>query len=247
MDVISLLTPSSMFHVHTSRCGHAFEGVSDEEIIQAALSLGADKIFFTDHAPFPEDPFGNRMKISQLEEYIGTLCKLKRKYKGLITVFTGLEIEYLPSYDDYYKELKSIPGLDLLVLGQHFFENEDGSMVFSNSETEWCGCSKAVINGCKTGYFDVIAHPTRQFRLIRKKHLLSEQLKIIREIHDVSVDCSVPLEYNLSCMETEFYDRPELWDLIDEFKSDVIVGLDAHDLESLKSRYIIQQNLFQFT
>lgn len=247
MDVISLWTPKSIFHVHTSRCGHAFKNISDNEIINFAISLGADKIFFTDHAPFPEDLFGNRMKMSQLDEYIDTLSDLKVRFSHFIKVYVGLEIEYLPSYDDYYKELKSIPGLDLLVLGQHFFEDEDGSMVFSNSEMEWYGCSKAVINGCKTGYFDVIAHPTRQFRLIRKKHLLSEQLKIIREIHDVSVDCSVPLEYNLSCMETEFYDRPELWDLIDEFKSDVIVGLDAHDLESLKSRYIIQQNLFQFT
>jgi histidinol-phosphatase (PHP family) len=53
--------------VHTYRCGHA-ENVSDEEYIKKAISLGASGIWFTDHAPFPGDPFGNRMKYSELDE-----------------------------------------------------------------------------------------------------------------------------------------------------------------------------------
>ena len=50
-----------MFHVHTYRCKHAFNGISDEDVIEMAISLGKDSIYFTDHAPFPENPFGNRM------------------------------------------------------------------------------------------------------------------------------------------------------------------------------------------
>ena len=50
-----------LFHVHTFRCKHA-EMVPDEEYIKKSIDLGATDIWFTDHAPFPGNPFGGRMK-----------------------------------------------------------------------------------------------------------------------------------------------------------------------------------------
>lgn len=47
---------TDIFHVHTYRCGHA-EEVGDEEYVIKAIELGATGIWFTDHAPFPGDPF----------------------------------------------------------------------------------------------------------------------------------------------------------------------------------------------
>ena len=67
---------SDIFHVHTFRCGHA-EDISDKKYIEKAIELGATGIWFTDHAPFPGDPFGNRMKYSELEEYVSTLLRYK--------------------------------------------------------------------------------------------------------------------------------------------------------------------------
>ncbi len=55
------LTNRSLFHVHTFQCGHA-EHVPDEAYILRAIDMGADSIWFADHAPFPGNPFGNRMK-----------------------------------------------------------------------------------------------------------------------------------------------------------------------------------------
>ena len=48
------------FHVHTYRCGHA-ENISDETYVKKAIELGVKSIWFTDHAPFPDNPFGARM------------------------------------------------------------------------------------------------------------------------------------------------------------------------------------------
>lgn len=45
-----------VFHVHTYRCGHASKDM-DEMYVKRVLSMGADSITFTDHAPFPGDPF----------------------------------------------------------------------------------------------------------------------------------------------------------------------------------------------
>ena len=65
-----------IFHVHTYRCRHASDE-SDEKLIQCAISLGAKKIVFTDHVPFPENPFRNRMEIEEIGEYLETLSALK--------------------------------------------------------------------------------------------------------------------------------------------------------------------------
>lgn len=51
---------NEVFHVHMKRCGH--EGnYDDREYVETAIALGATRIVFTDHAPFPGDPLGNRM------------------------------------------------------------------------------------------------------------------------------------------------------------------------------------------
>lgn len=92
----------TVFHVHTFRCGHA-EKVPDECYVIRALEMNAGDIWFTDHAPFPGNPFGNRMKIEQLPEYLETLTTLKEKYAERIRVHIGLEIEFFEGYAEYYR------------------------------------------------------------------------------------------------------------------------------------------------
>ena len=98
------MNDKTLFHVHTFRCGHA-ENVPDEAYIEKAVEIGASDIWFTDHAPFPGNPFRNRMTIECLPEYISTLLALKERYSNLLTVHIGIEIEYLPSFDKsgYYR------------------------------------------------------------------------------------------------------------------------------------------------
>lgn len=122
-----------IFHVHTYRCKHAGDE-RDDQYIENAIRLGAKRIVFTDHAPFPGNPFGNRMGIEELSDYINSLCRLKEEYKDMIKILCGLEIEYLPSYNDYYHEIRHISGMDLLIIGQHFFEHNPGQYSFSDSD-----------------------------------------------------------------------------------------------------------------
>ena len=112
----------NIFHVHTYRCGHA-EVIPDEAYVKKAIELGAAEIWFTDHAPFPGNPFGSRMAYDQLEEYLTTLYNLKQKYTD-IDIHIGLETEYFPHFDNegYYKHLRSVPEIEMLLLGQHMAE-----------------------------------------------------------------------------------------------------------------------------
>ena len=151
-----------LFHVHTWRCGHASDE-QDEAYIRKAVAMGAKYIIFTDHAPFPGNPFTNRMPYEQLDSYLASLKYLKEKYRHKITVKTGLEIEYLPSFRDYYEELRANKEIDMLMLGQHHYEESRGQYFFHDSEMAYFGLGNAKLKGMNTGLFDVVAHPDRIF------------------------------------------------------------------------------------
>ncbi len=235
---------SNIFHIHTYRCGHA-ENVSDEAYIKKAIELGASTIIFTDHAPFPGNLFGNRMRYEQLPEYIDTLQKLKQQYKNIIDVRIGLEMEYLPGFQSYYEELAADSRLDLLMLGQHFYEIKQGEYSFSfpdMKEMEYAGCLNAIMQGIETGLFQVVAHPDRSFRYKGNWDLDCE--RISKEFFACVLNYPVMLERNISSMNTKNYYRNEFWQLMPE-RIDTIVGLDAHSIYEMEERYQLQLSMQQ--
>jgi len=228
-----ILKQYGIFHVHTNRCGHA-ENISDEEYIKKAIDMSAKDIWFTDHAPFPGDPFGNRMKYSQLDEYISTLESLKCMYKDKITVHIGLEIEYFPSFDAYYKELLKVKEIEILLLGQHMYELNDGRFNFElcdeeRQEKEMEGITQSLVQGINTGYFSVCAHPDRTFRY--QKEWNNEVSKNAKMIIKAAYDKNVILEKNIGLRKKMLY-RKEFWKMTD-FSKPVVVGVDAHNVNDL--------------
>ena len=222
------------FHVHTSRCKHA-SGDTDDDYTEAALKLGASKIVFTDHCPFPENPFTNRMDMEQLPEYIHSLKLLKMKYEKFIDVQIGLETEFLPSFRTYYEKLVEMDGLDLLILGQHFYEVEPDVYSFSmeDKHNEYIGLAKATLQGINSGYFSVVAHPDRIFR--RKTGWDDTMAGISKEIIDEAKEVGIPLEINVSSIRRRLY-KQEFWDLVPP-KVKIIKGIDAHSVAELNEGF----------
>ena len=118
------------FHVHTARCGHASSD-TEEDYIKYAIKNGMRMITFTDHIPFPGDPFTGRMKMSELDGYIYVIDQLKEKYKKQIEVYTGFEVEYIPEYLSYYREVRK--KVDIMILGQHHAKMENGCYTFERN------------------------------------------------------------------------------------------------------------------
>ncbi len=226
-----------LFHIHTFRCGHAsYE--ADERYVLKAIELGANKITFTDHSPFPGNPFGNRMDIERLDEYLSSLWSLKEKYKSQIEVEVGLEVEWLPSFDSFYRELKANPKIQVMLLGQHFFEHENGEPSFMDEgeekKKETAGCMDAMTKALDTGLFDAIAHPDRCFR--RRKSWTSDMESFSAKLIDKAALKGVPLELNLSSYKhrRSKYFWKEFWALAEERGAKTIVGLDAHSTEEMQ-------------
>lgn len=220
-----------IFHVHTYRCTHASED-SDEAYVLAAISLGAKSIVFTDHAPFPDDLFGNRMRSVQLQEYISSLKSLKSRFKTSIDVRIGLEIEFLPSYLPYYFVLKDNADIDILMIGQHFFEIRKGyySFALPDRSKEYQGLSEAICAGIETGLFNTVAHPDRIFRHQGEEWTV-EMSKLSEKIINLARERNVLLEKNFCSMQQHSYYRAEFWEKISD--EEIIYGCDAHNVKEL--------------
>ena len=200
---------------------------------------------FTDHAPFPGNSFNYRMATEELKEYVGTLKVLQQQYKGMIEIKVGLEIEYIPTYIDYYRELKEKWKLGILLLGQHFSLLADGSYTFDleNKSDEAHYLAEGIVAGMESGLFDVVAHPDQIFR--RKKQWDFESVELSRQIKECAEHTGVVLEKNISNMfekkRKHLYWREFWMDLPKEVK--VIYGVDAHSVDELEKNYRIQQDL----
>lgn len=244
-----MLYNNGVFHVHTWRCGHA-EKIPDEFYIKRALELGANQIVFTDHAPFPENPFGNRMKMEELQEYITTLRQLKMQYEKEINVVVGLEIEYLPSYQSYIEDLHLNDNIEFLLLGQHLYEDKNGEWSFHNPDknNEWMYIFEAQMEAVSTGLFDGVAHPDRIFRQCGEWN--DKMVDVSKKFIDIAISANrIPLEKNISSYRSgkhiEFCSyRPEFWNLLPG-DYPILVGCDAHRIEEVclsDEKYVMSQH-----
>ncbi len=223
------------FHIHTWRCGHA-QMVSEEAYIRRAILRGGKTITFCDHAPFPGDPFAGRMLMEQLPEYIATLKRLRQKYKRWIQIKIGLEIEYLPEYADYYRQLHESKNFDVLALGQHFYQAAPG--VYSLG-LEPCvakanharQCASALVEGMATGYFNVVAHPDRIF--VYEKDFGKEQERVAQRVIAAAEMFGVSLEKSATTKMRSW--NPRFWHMVPRSVK-IIHGLDAHHLKDLKRK-----------
>ncbi len=148
------------YHTHTSRCKHASGSAKD--YLLNAIEKNISILGFSDHAPFKDELYESRMDFCELEEYINDVTTLKKEYSNKIDIKCGLEIEYIPSKNWYYKELLNNYDIDYLVLGQHFFTDSNGN--FTNTyllkdSSKYIEYAKVAIKGMETGFFKFLAHP----------------------------------------------------------------------------------------
>ena len=225
---------NEIFHIHTWRCKHASMD-EDYRYIESAIKLGAKRIVFTDHCPFPGNPFGLRMDIGQLPAYIKTMKELKKHYAANIEVLVGLEIEYLPSFESFYKELSDSKELDLLMLGQHFYEKENGDWSFHDSDKseEYIGLCKALIQGAETGMFDVIAHPDRSFRNCKEWN--SGLMHASYDVAMAAAKNGVILEKNLASINRKRQYWPPFW--VRTGDAAIMEGYDAHSVAEMEEMW----------
>ena len=226
------------YHTHCARCRHAFG--TEEDYVEKALEYNLDILGFSDHLPFPGDVFGMRMPYSELEEYIVTVLKLKESYKNKLEILCGFEGEYLKGKEYYYDSLLKEKRCDYLIMGQHFYEDSYNNMInvynIDNSE-QYIEYANYSIQGMKSGYFSVFAHPDIIFvNNIAWDDNCSHASDMIIE---AAAGNNIILEYNANgyrrglheFVDGERYQYPHIqfWRKAVEAKIPVIIGSDCHE------------------
>lgn len=219
-------------HTHTPRCHHA-EG-SEKEYVEAALRAGLQTLGFSDHTPyfFPGDYYSRmRMYPEELSDYAQTVRALQKEYDGRIEIPLGVEVEYYPSLFPQLLPYLRDAGIEYMLLGQHWNQDEMG-LPYNGRPTEeeavleqYCN---QVIDAIHTGLFTYVAHPDLLNFVgapgIYRKHMT----RLCRE----AKACGIPLEINLlGVNEGRHYPHPLMWELAAEAGCCVVIGSDAHKPE----------------
>ena len=231
-------------HTHTSRCGHATG--TDEEYVKNAIKAGFKVLGFSDHAFFPNVVHkGMRGNYEELDDYISSVLKLKKKYHKKIDIKLGFEIEYQENYYGFYRYLLQEKGFDFLILGQHVTYSMEGKPNFYfNGKDDIEGIRRYkddLIKGMETGLFLYVCHPDLFMSHVTK--ITPEIESICDEICKASARLNIPLEVNLGGMRyanllseikgTQPYPNYYFWQFAKKNNCKCVIGIDAHNPKEL--------------
>ena len=236
------------YHTHTSRCGHA-KGTEDE-YIKAALEAGIKTLGFSDHTPyvFPGNHVSAgyrgvqaRMLLEELPEYANTIRQKKTQYQAVLDIRLGLEAEYYPAYfDDLLLRLRD-NGIEYLILGQHWSNNEIGqphNFEPTESKQQLQMYCNEVIDAMHTGLFTYIAHPDMICFTGDDRFYDNQMRRLCRE----AVACGIPLEINLLGLgQNRSYPSERFWRIAAEEGNQAVLGRDAHNPEALLDLMVVQR------
>ena len=234
LDLREYVDKKANYHTHTTRCQHA--GGEDREYIEKAIEAGYEILGFSDHAPFVfEDGYVSpvRMKMSELDEYVSTLERLRKEYEKDIKIFIGLEAEYWPKvFDASLKCYQEYP-IDYMILGQHYINDEASGQNVQNassSETELKNYVKRVTDAINTGYFMYVAHPDIF-------HFEGDGEVYDKHMNQLVEECkkhNLPIEINCTgYRKKRSYPNLRFVELAARRECDFIIGIDAHVPEQI--------------
>lgn len=229
------------YHTHTKRCGHADNNMVDEDFVKLLIKKGFTKIAFTDHCPEKEliDFRKNmRMEYSEKDEYLSSIKDLKEKYKDIIEIETGFEVEYLPGQEENLLELKK--ETDKIILGQHFIYDENKTkLLFIRKhdflDEELLRYAEYIKSAIERRIPNIIAHP--DLYMLGRKRFGEVEEHVAHIICSIAEKYGIPIEINLSDPNMYLlgkkdkieYPCKEFWKIASEYKDlKVLYGVDAH-------------------
>lgn len=123
------------FHTHS-----AFDDGNEvlEKYVEEALHQNVSILGFSPHNPLPF-PVDWVVKKEDFKEYCKTVLTLREKFKDKIRILLGLEMDFLPSINSFYREGIDLSALDFLIGSVHFvnFFHENKGWAIDESEEDF--------------------------------------------------------------------------------------------------------------
>ncbi|MGN1306658.1 MAG: histidinol-phosphatase [Faecousia sp.] len=226
-------------HVHTNFC----DGKNTpEEMVQAAVKLGLEGIGLCVHSYTPFDE-SYCVKKERIGEYLRTVAALKEKYRGVIKVLCGVEL-------DLYSDMPT-DGFDYVIGSVHYLKNgEDYCPIDENVETlrkavqryyggDWLAMCRAYYESVarlSSKRTDIVGHFDLVTKFNHKTPLFDENSRDYLSLAEAAVDAllpfRIPFEINTGGISRGYrevpYPAPPLLAYIRQRGGEVLPSSDAH-------------------
>lgn len=250
------------YHTHVVLCGHAV-GMT-EDYVKKAIELGYTSLGMSDHGPISQSFMTpEEFKINWLDRqmnidtfnniYLPDVLAIKEKYKNQINVYSGLEIEYIPQFHEYFADLRS--KLDYLNYAGHFFYHEGKNYNGFEGVTykNVLGYAETAKLAMETGLYAIMVHPDvfmHKYKNIDGENKWDDNCdKVAKIIIEAAISNNVYLEINCGGLYKvtaakatvgEYgYPRRNFWEIASQYKElKVVIGADAHKPAELGSNEI---------
>lgn len=242
------------YHTHMKYCNHAEGMVID--YVKKAISLGFLELGMSDHAPvlksfmsekeYQENWCYDTMRMDQVEDYLNQINECKEKFKN-IKIYSGFETEYLKEQHDFYLSLRK--KVDYFNLGIHFLRDKNGNVLNCYKDLNYSNVEEylnTLEEALKTKMYTTFVHPDMFMYGYKDKDGLErfdEKCEYItREIAKLAMKYDVYLEVNTNGLKyckdkkdrsTWKYPYPRFWEIIKEYPVKILIGADAHTIDSL--------------
>jgi len=238
------MLPISDYHMHTPLCGHAVG--EPQEYAEEALKIGLEEIGFSDHAPFVhyEDP-SVTMNINQLKDYHRMIEDVRSQYKDQLRIKVGLEVDFIPEYENKTKAIVDGYPYDFIIGSVHFikdwgFDHPDQRDRWEDADTTaiYKDYYELLRQSAQSEMFDIMGHVdlVKKFGYRAQGDMFNE----VRKTADAFKQCGVAIEINTAGLRKpvkEIY--PVLWNLEIYCAAGVpiIFGSDAHKAEEVGKNF----------
>lgn len=186
------------YHMHTHLCHHA-EGVP-LDLARRAVELGLTEIGISEHNPMPRDDFDQwRMYDSKMEEYLAGIEVARAAFPQL-RIRSALEVDYLPGYEDWIRQLAMRHNWDYFIGSVHYI---DGGWDIDNPGKldqwrarepfeVWSAYFERLTAAAASGLFDIIGHADlpKKFRFVPTRDCtpLFERFLDVAAAHGVAIE-----------------------------------------------------------
>lgn len=246
-------------HTHTNYCDGKF---CAEDMILAAIKCNFQSIGISTHGPTPFVSDWN-IQFEKVEKYIEEVNFLKEKYKDIIEVFTGMELDYIPEIGFDEISLSLIKKLDYYIGSIHYlgcFKNGIMWTVDYNIEELLQGINDSFNGDARLAvetYYKLISEMAVKyqppiighfdlFKKNNKNNVIFDEndrwyIKAVEKSLDVIKNTSSSIEINTGGIArgytTEQYPSTFILKMIKDRNIPVIINSDAHTTEGIDCKF----------
>lgn len=233
-----------------------------EEYVIAAIEKKFQILGFTEHSPLPfENPFSFKQELK--EEYISLLKTLKEKYSSQLSIYFGMEMDYIPRMSESFSKVKAEYKLDYLIGSVHLVRPDNGDVLWFTDGPDYKTYDEGlhqlfgndIKKAVKTYYyqlnemienqrFDILGHFDKikmhnRDRFFTEdetwyKHLVNETLELVQD-KDIIVEVNTRGIYKKRSETT--YPGLEILKQMKTMHIPVMVNSDAHKPHELDGEF----------